>query len=447
MSQPTIGSVELDDVPLNRFHFRLTALTFGAHFNDGFGIGAIGIALTLLAPEMGLSDAWRGAIGSAMLLGLFLGSAFFGWISDRLGRIIIFTSSFAVITLFTFLQFFVTEPWQLFVLRVLIGIGVGGDYTVGHALLAEFLPRKHRGEILGSFSVIWTFGYVLAALVGIAFINAQLANAWRWLLILPGFIAAIVLVARLGTPESPRWLMRHGRVDEATAILRKYFGPDVYLHSEEAQETTGGYAELFSRTYIKRTAFNAIFFACLVMPYFAIYTFLPSILAAMGLSGLTEQGGGFATEVYLNVFLLAGAIMGIYLTHKLSRRGFLIGAFIILTASLTLLAVLPSSLALIQVILFAGFTFVLSAVSNLVGVFPAESFPTRLRSSGVGFATAISRLGSVVSTFLLPILLTNFGITVSMLALAGSLLVGTVVSIAWAPETKNRTLAEASEVD
>lgn len=277
------------------------------------------------------------------MTGLFLSSAFFGWVSDGLGRIIIFTSSFAVITVFTFLQFLVSAPWQLFVLRVLIGVGVGGDYTVGHALLAEFLPRKQRGGIVGSFSVIWTFGYVLAILVGIAFISARLANARRWLLILPGFIAAIVLVARLGTPESPRWLMRHGRVDEATAILHKYFGPSVYLHSEEAQETTGGYAELFSRTYMKRTAFNAIFFACLVMPYFAIYVFLPSILTAMGLSGLVEQGAWLRDRGVPNAFLLAAATMGIYLTRKLSRRRFLIDPFTILTASPTLLAVLPSS--------------------------------------------------------------------------------------------------------
>jgi len=191
---------------------------------------------------------------------------------------------------------------------------------------------------------------------------------------------------------------------------------------------------------IKRTAFNCIFFVCLVMPYFAIYTFLPIILDEIGLRA------GHTTDFLLNGLLIIGALLGIWFTVKYSRRGFLISSFIVLVISLGLLSVLPSNLTVLMIIAFSVFTLILSAVSNLVGVFPAESFPTDIRSSGVGFATAISRLGSAASTFLLPMSMANLGVQNTMLCLTGILVIGTIVSIAWAPETKALSLSDASNV-
>ena len=441
--------VELDEVPLNRFHIKIAALTFGAHFNDGFAIGIIGIVLTLIGPEMGLTDAWKGALGAGALFGLFVGSFFLGWLSDYVGRQKIFLSSFVLITVATALQFWAQDPWQLLALRILVGIGLGGDYSVGHAILAEFSPRKHRGVLLASFSVIWTFGYVFATVLGVVLINAGIENAWRWMLVSPALIAAVVLVARMGTPESPRWLVSQGRKSEAIQIVRKYFGEHVVLNSEShvEQHDRSGFAGLFQARYIRRTIFNCLFFSCIVMPYFAIYTFLPNILSAMNLSDMAQAGGGFMTEIYLSMFLLVGALIGIYCTHKMTRRGFLIGSFVSLTVSLSVLAVLPTEYSLVLITVFAFFTLVLSAVSNLVGVFPAESFPTELRSSGIGFATAISRLASVVSTFFLPMCMTRFGVGTTMGLLAVFLLIGTIVSIAWAPETKGKQLSAAAAVD
>ena len=124
-----------------------------------------------------------------------------------------------------------------------------------------------------------------------------------------------------------------------------------------------------------------------MIPYFAIYTFLPTILKTIGLAE------GFGADLLLNGFLVLGALIGIWLTIRLSRRGFLIGSFAVTCASLVALAVLPSSAALAMIVAFAIFTLTMSAFSNLVGVFPPECFPTEVRASGVAAIAQPARFG------------------------------------------------------
>lgn len=433
------AKIQMDDVPLNRFHIKIAGLTFGAHFTDGYVLGQIGFTLAQITPEMGLTTFWQGMLGSSALIGLFIGSLLLGYLSDRIGRQKIFLFSFTIIILGSFLQFFVTSPAQLFWLRVFIGIGLGGDYAVGHALLAEISPRKHRGILLGSFSVMWTIGYVLANFLG-HYLTELDPQGWRWLLVSATLPAAIILLLRIGTPESPRWLMKQGRRRQAMAIIHQYFGTHVELTDEVRSSKSCTLLLLFSAQYRQRTLFNSLFFICLVVPYFAIYTFLPSILAMMELSQ------SLATDILLNSLLIIGALFGIVLTQRCSRRGLLIYAFLFLAVCLAMMSLLSTDQTTLMIILFATFTLILSAVSNLVGVLPAESFPTEIRAVGVGFVTSMSRLGSAIATGLLPLAILNFGMPITMLILSAVLVIGAVVSIAWAPETKELTLANASRV-
>jgi MFS transporter, putative metabolite transport protein len=431
--------ITLDDVPLNRFHVKIAGLTFGAHFTEGYALGTIGYALGSLNKQIPLDALSMGLLGSSALIGIFFGSLIFGWLSDKLGRQKIFLLSFLIITVAAFAQFYATSPAMLVGLRVLIGVGMGGDFAVGHAILAEFSPRKHRGTLLGSFSVIWTIGYVIANVLGMHYADAS-PDAWRWLLASAGVPALIVLILRMGTPESPRWLLGKGRVEEANRIVRKHFGPNVVLEADSGEHFSGpgGFARLFKPDLIRRTFFNCAFFVCLVIPYFAIYTFLPSILKAIHLN----EGSG--ADLLLNAFLVLGALLGIWLTIKLSRRSFLIGSFAVCALALFALAALPASATVAMIIAFGVFTLTMSAFSNLVGVFPPECFPTEARACGVGLSIACSRLGSAIGTFLLPIGIAQAGVQMTMLTLAVVLVIGLIVSIAWAPETKHLTLNQAS---
>jgi len=433
-------TVKLDDAPLNSFHIKVASQALGAHLADGYAIGTIGVALAFIQPQWGLSSVWVGLLGAAALIGLFFGSLIIGRLSDKMGRKKLFIFNFILITIASILQIFVDSPMELFICRVLIGFGLGGDYSVAVALLAEFSPRKYRGAFLGGLSVIWTFGYVASTAVGYFMLNGVGANSDNWKLVLgtSAIPALIILLWRLGSPESPRWLVNVGRVEEARAIVKKYIGPNVELDDEKPAPAVP-YSALFSKAVRKRTAFSSIFFAVAVLPYFAIYTFLPIILTSMGLKETLKA------DFLLNIVLIVGALVGVYLTEALTRRHFAIWTFAIMTVCLFALSILPTSSIVLMVVAFAIFTFTLSANNNLTGIFPAESFPTEMRTSGVGFATAVSRIAAATSTFLLPISLSSLGLGPTMFALAICVLLGTIAMILWAPETKDLTLVDASD--
>ncbi|WP_179120136.1 MFS transporter [Streptomyces tsukubensis] len=435
------GLVPFDDAPLNKFHVKITALTFGANFSDGYQLGVIGIALTLIGPQMGFGSAWEGLLGASALIGIFLGSITLGWLADRIGRQQLYMLNFVLITVASIAQFWVEGPMQLFVLRLLIGIGIGADYAIGPTLVAEFCPRRSRGFLLASLTAMWTIGYICSFFFGNYLIDMG-GDAWRWLLASSALPSFVVLVMRVGTPESPRWLISKGRVDEARAVVEKYIGRHVDFESIASLAAEPGadkapsvsYRALFSPEQWRKTAFGVLYYNCQVIPYFAIYTFLPIVMAKFGLEG------GFLGDGLLNVFLLLGSIAGLWFVSRFSRRGFVIGSFVVMAVALGPMGVWPNAPKLLLFVLFLVFTFMMSASSNLDQVYPPELFSTALRSSGVGLLNGLSRVGSAIGTFLLPMSIDHLGFSPSMTILSVFLVLGAVVSFAWAPETSGSTL-------
>ncbi|GED30012.1 MFS transporter [Brevibacillus centrosporus] len=435
----TANKITIDNAPLNAFHLKITGLTFGANFVEGYAIGIIAMALTALNTDMQLGPLWQGLLGASVLFGIFIGSIFLGGLSDRVGRNKIFAATFVIVAIASILQYFVNDPLSLLILRIIIGIALGGDYSVGTTLLVEFVPKKHRGALISSLSVVWTVGYVVSSFVGHYLANYG-EDAWRWMLVSTAIPSILVLLLRLGTPESPRWLIQKGRKDEALYILQKYIHPAAVIDEtsidEEGEQYT--FRSLFQEKYRKRTWFGSLFFVCIVIPYFAIYTFLPTIVEKIGFSD------GFFVENLLNSFLIVGSIVGIWFTIKFSRRGFLISFFALLAVSLFLLTLSPSG-SNGSMIFFAVFTFCLSAISNLCSLYISELFPTQIRGLGIGYCISFSRIGSAISTFLLPIGMVSLGMNITMLCLVAVLIIGMMISIAWAPETSNLNLSEASK--
>ncbi|GAA5168073.1 MFS transporter [Pseudonocardia eucalypti] len=433
----TSSGSAIDEAGFSRFHLKVTAYSAGGMFCDGYMLGIVAPALAAYGRQHEVSALWSGLIGASALIGLFLGSIAFGWLTDRVGRQTMYLADLLIFVVGSLAQALVTDVAWLFALRLLLGVAIGADYAISPTLLAEFAPRRHRGWMMSSLNVVWTVGYV--ASFGVGYLLSGLgSDAWRWMLASSALPALVVALLRLGTPESPRWLVRQGRAEEALRVLRTHVDPhatpaDLVADAEERAD----YRSLFRAGLRRRVIFGGLFWFCQVVPYFALFTFLPDVLAALRIEG------DLAQSVLVNVFLLAGAVVGMVLVNRVNRRPFVLWSFGLLAAVTAVLGLWTGAPPLAVVALFGSFAFVVSAAQSLALVYPSELFPTGVRASGVGVVTAFSRIGAAIGTFLLPLAVAGLGVHSTTLIAAGVLLLGLLASAAWAPETRMLTLGDA----
>lgn len=427
----------IDDAPLTGFHKKLTVYSSGGPFIDGFAIAIIGFTWASMGTAFEVTTADKGLIAAAVLVGIFVGGGLFGWVTDRVGRHVMYILDLVALAVFSVMCFFATEVWHLVALRFLIGVAIGADYPIATSLLAEYLPAKYRGRMLGATFVVWAVGAAAAPVAAIV-CNAAGDDAWRWMLASPAIFAIITLLLRLGTPESPRWLINKGRIDEADASIKQVFGPEYGVADigEAEPEQHATLRSVFREPYLKRTLFVGLFWMCQVIPLLSIYSFSFDILAEVGLTGN-------GAEVFLAVLFVVGGIPGLYLVDRIGRKALLVWTFAGIAAiwgAAGLVPGLPIMMVFAAVCAFA----LLSGASNFLEiVYPNELFPTEVRATAVGIGTSVSRIGAAIAVYLMPFALER-GINWVLLAGAAISGLGLLVTLAWGVETAGRSLSEAS---
>jgi len=437
---PTPGPLGIDRAPLTRFHRKLTVYSAGGPLLDGYVLGIIGLALTQITPQWQLTPAWQGVLGASALIGLFLGGLVGGYITDLVGRQVMYTLDLSLVVVCSVAQFFVAGPWWLLVLRLLVGTAVGADYPIATSLLAEFAPRRHRGSMLGWLTTMWAIGNAVAYLVGDALL-ALGPDAWRWMLLSPAVPAALLMLGRLGTPESPRWLLSKGRVEDAKAALAKALGPHARLDDLGEPAARTSLRALVRGNYLRRTVFVAVFWTCSIWPIYAIYAFGPAMLTAFGLTG---PGADTLGSAAIGLLFIVGCVAATLLANRWSRRRLLIWPFVVSTVALLLLGVFPAAPVPVIAALFTVYAVAVGGPTILQWIYPNELFPTSVRATAVGLGTTISRIGAALGTFVTPLLLAGAGIGPTMLLAGAVSAVGALVCVLMAPETSAGSLATVS---
>lgn len=431
------------DAPLTpksrHFLRRLTFATGGGMFIDGFVFATFAAAMAGKAHEsLGVTGFWDQAISASVLIGTFFGGLILGYITDRIGRRPMFTFDLILFSTCALLLFFVTAAWQVFVLGVLMGLAVGADYSIGSPLLGEFSQSKNRGHFLGLLEINWNVGYVVAYLIGYL-INTYEPTWWRVILGCSIVPALISLAVRHGLPESPRWLVSKGRKQEAVEIYTEELdlrSPGDLL--EETVEATD-YKVLFSPEYIRRTLFASLSWSAIVMPYFALTFFGPTILRSLGLGDQSLLGALLGT-----LTALVGAVLSWRLIDRVGRRAMIIPPMFICGFFLLLAAAYEQLPTAIGVLAYFGYLFSYGVMSITTGIYPEEVFPSSVRASGVGFSSSVSRVAAAIGTFGLPWVNDTFGTPVVLIILGIVSVLGGIMCVAWAPETSGLALTETS---
>jgi MFS transporter, putative metabolite transport protein len=432
-----------------RFMRRLIAVLVGGMFLDGYILGIIGPVTGEMTADLGLSTLWVGLIAAAPLFGIFIGSPLGGWATDKFGRkpmFLVDMGLFVVASGMQFFagasQFFVDSAVQLFVIRLLMGVAIGGEYSIGWPLMSEFAPARLRGRLLGVTVIAWYVGFMVAFAVG--HVLAEYTDlSWRVILGSSTLIAVVLFIARIGLPESPRWLMDKGRRKEALDLARRYMEDakeisDVAHEADHQPIPQGSFMTLFSPQYWRATLFTSGFWFCAVTPYFAIATFADSVLEKYGLSG------GLAGGVGLSALAAAGVVITVLLIDKAGRRVLTVPPQWLCTVLLAIIGLWAGAPPMVVLALFLAFSFFNAGYNTLTSIYPGEVFPTEVRGLGTGFAAAVSRIGAGLGTFLLPWSMTNLGVSASMLIAAGIAAVGAGLSQWLAPETKGKSLTETA---
>ncbi|MBK0033224.1 MFS transporter [Erwinia sp. S43] len=438
------NNISIEDVPLNGFHQLMTVRAGGGWILDGYVLSIIGVAIVQFSGYLHLDSFWQGLVAASAMFGTFFSGFLGGWLTDKVGRQRLFFVGPILFILGSIGTFWTESGVMLFFLRFLIGVGVGLEYPVAGSLLTEFLPQKNRGPRLAGLTILWFAGAALAYIVGNAILAHGGDDAWRYVLASPAVLGMALFLIRLGTPESPRWLVSKGRLAEAEQIIKKVYGATFSLANlpKESEEQKVSIRTLLNAGYGKRMLFVAVFWSAAVVPMFAVYSFAPVVLQALNLKGEWASMG----SVIITLLFVVGCIIATRLIDTMGRRKLIIHSFLWSSLALLGLGAASHGSEMLVLVLFGAYAVFIGGAQVLELVYPNELFPTEVRAFAVGMGSSLSRIGSAAGTWLVPYSLATLGIGHTMYAAAVVSIIGLLASIWLAPETKGMTLEKAASL-
>lgn len=454
---PKSSYTALDSAKTKGIHYRITFLSAMGVFLDGYDISIIGVALTIITALSAFqyaNTAWgKGLMAASTTMGMLVGAIVFGYITDKHGRRLMYMWDMALFIVFTALIAVATNYWYLFSFRVLLGLAIGADYAISTTIISEFSPRKARGKLLAVNVSMWWVGSAIAFIIGYLLLPLG-DNAWRYMFAIGIIPAAIVLVARRTVPESARWLANQGKTKAAEAVEKEVSGHADVLRVAKHKVSI---FTLFSKKYIRATAFVAIFWFSYDVAFYGIGLFSPTILSIFGLSHSNSILGSalFATVAVIGSFLCIATIdrWGRKAITILGFSGMAVSLFVL---SLVAIYVLPSyhTKGVFAVGSFGALVvamYVLFELTQTWGpggtdfVFPQELFPTSIRATGQGWGTSVSRVGAILGLVGFPQIVAYAGLGYGLLFFFAFSVLGLLATIFLAQETMNRSLEEITE--
>jgi MFS family permease len=382
---------------------------------DSFDVMLYALVLASIMPDLGMTTGVAGQLGSLTLLASAAGGLIFGFVADRYGRTRALMASVLIYSIFTAACGFAQTVAQLAVFRVLLGIGMGGEWASGAALVSETWPAEHRGKALGFMQSAWAIGYGLAAIVA-----GVVLPIWGWrgvffVGILPAFFTL--------------WVRRHV---EEPAIWRQA--------RERAHTADGTFADIFRGPMLPLTVAITIMNAFTMFGWWGFNLWLPSYLR------LPRDAGGIGLSPGVMSFFVFAMQIGMWFGYV--TFGFISDAigrkrsYVIYTLTAAVLIAVYVSLDIPVALLVLGpfVAFFATGYFSGFGAVTAEIYPTSIRATAQGFTYNIGRIASAAAPFAVGTLAQTRGFHVALLMTSAAFLLAAVTWM-WIPETRGRALS------
>lgn len=400
-------------------------LALGGVFLDAYDLTTLSYGIDDVVREFSLTPVLTGLVTSSIMIGTIVGNLIGGWLTDKYGRYSIFMADMLFFVVSAIAAGLAPNVWVLIGARFLMGIGVGIDLPVAMAYLAEFSKFSGKGNKASRLAAWCPMWYAASSacffiIFALYFLLPAEHIDWLWRAsLLFGAVPALLIIAVRSRfmNESPLWAANQGDLRGAVRILRDSYGIEAHEVQPERGVTVKAapkvsFRVLFQKPYLERTLVSGVMNVCIAFEYTAIAFFLPSILAQFLGAGVFET---ISASLGLNaLFAFTGGLLGMRLAWKFPSRHVAIAGFALQFIALISLALIghpQATTGVVVAVLMLGlwlFAEGFGPGAQLM-IYPALSYPTHIRATGVGFSRSLSGIGSALALFILPILQARYG--------------------------------------
>lgn len=446
----------LDDAKINKFQLKIMFVSGMGFFTDAYDLFVIGIVVALLKTEWNLSTSQVSWVNSATLLASAVGAVVFGRVADILGRKKIYGYEVLILAAGALASAFSPNYTFLLVSRIILGIGIGGDYPVSATIMSEYSGKQTRGRMVGLVFAMQGAGLIVGPLVATILLGSGISNdyTWRILLALGAIPGLAVFYLRRQIHETPRFAMAGGAADEAEAAIGAATGsapaPRSAAESKarHPQSALGGFMILArSRRMMLWLIGTAGCWALLDFCYYGNTISTPEILKLLNPHASLLHNTLVQLGIFV-VFAVPGYIVAILLLDKTGRRSIQILGFGVMALMFLLIGLIPSATTVAaQFVLLYGISYFFTEFgpNTTTFIYPAEIFPVEVRTTGHGLSAGAGKMGAFAGAFLFPdMLASSLGIRGAEIVAGVVAVAGMLLTIALLPEPKGKTLEELS---
>jgi MFS family permease len=456
----------LDQSGVTKEHWKIMFISGMGFFTDAYDLFIIGVAMALIKDEWHPSATAVGLVTSTALLAAAVGAVAFGRIADMLGRKRIYGYEVLVLAAGAIASAFSPDIWWLIGFRVILGIGIGGDYPVSATIMSEYAGKADRGRMVTLVFTMQAAGLIVGPLLAAGLLWSGMNHdlVWRLLLAFGASPALAVFQMRRNLAETPRFLLAKGQHDEFHQAAGKVVSGPGSAKSPSAGRTnraangpaaeketfSKGFGQLMRKRFLVTRLIGAsLAWFLMDFAYYGNTVSSPLVLEAISPDDSLLRH----TLMQLAIFAVAAApgyLVAAAMMDRMGRKSIQIIGFGMMAAAFAAMALIPGVEKLLFPFLFLygiSYFFTEFGPNATTFVYPAELFPVEVRTTGHGIASAMGKLGGFVGVFLFPILLAWHGLLSAEMTAAIVSLLGLAVTLWMLPETKGKSLEELERED